>query len=132
MSKIINLSEAASIALHAMIIIARSKDPINADKIAEIIGSSRHHVAKVMQRLIKGGYIASTRGPAGGFYLVKDKRKITLLEVYESIEGKIIASNCPVDKPVCSFDKCFVNNITYKMTLDFKNYLKSQTLSEYI
>jgi Rrf2 family protein len=132
MSKIVNLSEAASIALHSVIVIGRSKKPVNADKIADITGSSRHHVAKIMQRLSKAGYVGSTRGPAGGFHLICDVKKTTLLDVYEIIEGKIIASSCPVDKQVCNFDKCFVNNITSRMTTDFINYLKSQTLKAYL
>jgi len=132
MSKIINLSEASSIALHAMIIISRAKEPVNADVIAEQTASSRHHVAKVMQRLTKEGYIGSTRGPNGGFFMTGNPKKISLLNIYETIEGKIVATKCPVDKQVCSFDKCFINNITHQMTLDFADYLKKQTLNKYV
>ena len=50
MSKIVTLSEAASIALHSMVLIARSEEKLNVGQIAEKIDSSKHHVAKVMQR----------------------------------------------------------------------------------
>jgi Rrf2 family protein len=133
MARIVTLTEAASIALHSMVLLGRSEgNAVNADQIAETINSSRHHVAKVMQRLAKNGFVGSYRGPNGGFHLIRSPKKITLLEIYETIEGKIIPSTCPMEKPVCSFDKCFMNNITHDMTVQFKKYLNEQTLADYI
>jgi Rrf2 family protein len=133
MAKIISLSEAVSIALHSMIIIGRSgSEPVNVDKLAGATGSSRHHVAKVMQRLAKDGFVGSHRGPNGGFFLLVKPEKILLLEIYESIEGKLIPATCPMDKQVCAFDKCFMNNITYNLTVQFIGYMKSQSLASFI
>ena len=67
MAKIFSLSEAASIAIHSMVLIARSDKMMNVVKIAERTGSSKHHVAKVLQRLVKEDYLSSVRGPHGGF-----------------------------------------------------------------
>lgn len=133
MAKIVTLSEAASIALHAMILVGRSKGgSINVDEIASITGSSRHHVAKVMQRLAKEGFVGSVRGPSGGFYLSKKPNEITLLEVFESIEGKINPSECPMDKQICNFGQCFLDNITKDLTLQFKSFMDNQTLAHYL
>jgi Rrf2 family protein len=133
MSKIVTLSEAASIALHAMILVGRSRGgSINVDEIAKITGSSRHHVAKVMQRLAKDGFVGSSRGPNGGFFLSRKAEKTTLLEVYESIEGKINPTECPMDRPICNFGQCFLNNITKDLTLQFKNFMDNQTISQYL
>jgi len=133
MAKIVNLSEASSIALHAMILIGRAKGgSINVDQIAEVINSSRHHVAKVMQRLVKEGFVNSYRGPHGGFFLVRKPEQINLLEIYEAIEGKVSPSACPMDKPVCNFGMCFMDNIARELTVQFTDYLKSQTLAKYL
>jgi Rrf2 family protein len=133
MAKIVSLSEASSIALHAMILVGRSKGAsINVDEIAETTGSSRHHVAKVMQRLAKDGYVGSYRGPNGGFSMIKKPEEITLLEIYEAIEGKVSPTACPLDKQVCNFGQCFFNNLTYDLTLQFKTYMQNQLLSNYI
>jgi DNA-binding IscR family transcriptional regulator len=75
MSKVVTLSEAASIALHSMILVGRSKKSINVDNIAEATGSSRHHIAKIMQRLAKLGYVGSMRRPSGGFFLLQKQMK---------------------------------------------------------
>ncbi len=132
MSKIIAISEAASIALHGMILVARSDQPVSVHHIAEETGASRHHVAKIMQRLAKSNYLNSQRGPNGGFTLKKIPGDISFLQIYESIEGDIEISTCPLDKPICPFDKCIMNNVTNKMTEEFKTHLETQTLDLYI
>ncbi|MFP4023416.1 MAG: RrF2 family transcriptional regulator [Thiohalospira sp.] len=132
MSKVVSLSEAASIALHGIILIAREKEGLNVLKIAERTNTSKHHVAKVMQRLVKAGYLTSHRGPSGGFVLRKKPEDINFLEIYEVIEGVIEIGKCPMDKQVCPFDKCIMNNVTSKMTIEFKEYLKKQTIDQYV
>ncbi|MFO7830333.1 MAG: Rrf2 family transcriptional regulator [Bacteroidales bacterium] len=132
MPKVVSLSEAASIALHGIILIAREKEGLNVLKIAERTSTSKHHVAKVMQRLVKAGYLTSHRGPSGGFVLRKKPEDINFLEIYETIEGVIEVGKCPMDKLVCPFDKCIMNNVTSKMTIEFKEYLKKQTIDQYL
>jgi Rrf2 family protein len=132
MGKVVTLTEAASIALHGMIIIGRSKHLVNVQEIAELTATSKHHVAKVFQRLVKAGYLYSQRGPTGGFVLRKKPSEINFLELYEAIEGKLELTECPLDKPICNFDRCIMNNVTLKMTKEFRDYLESQTLDMYL
>ncbi len=132
MSKIVNLSEAASIALHGMVLIAQSDELVNVHEIADLINSSKHHVAKVLQRLVKENYLTSLRGPRGGFQLKKSAEEITFLELYETIEGKIDIRTCPMEKPTCPFTHCLLSNVTLKMTKDFRDYLKNQTVAMHI
>ena len=132
MSKIVTFSEAASIALHGIILIARADKNLNVQDIADKLGSSKHHVAKVMQRLVKEDFISSFRGPGGGFSLNKKSRKISFLKIYEAVEGKIKITPCPFEKEICEFDKCILSNITAKMTKDFKKYLSSQNIGMYL
>jgi len=132
MAKILTISDAAFIALHGVILVARSENNFNVRHIAEETGMSRHHVAKVMQRLVKDNILTSSRGPNGGFVLKRKPEEITFLEIFESIEGKIEVADCPLDKKICKFGLCIFNNITSKMTLQFKNYLAEQTLDKYL
>ena len=132
MSKVVTISEAASIALHGMILIARSESPVNVLQIAELTGASRHHVAKIMQRLAKNNYLSSYRGPSGGFTLKREPANITLLEIYQTIEGEIEINPCPLDKQICPFDKCIMNNVTNQMTIQFREHMKTQTLEQFL
>ena len=131
MSKIISLSEASSIGIHSMILITNSKENINVAHIAEITKSSRHHVAKVLQRMVKEGFLDSNRGPNGGFQLKKQPEEISLLNIFEAIEGKIQESGCLSDNPLCPFDKCLMGNIINRMTMEFRDYLDGAKLSDY-
>lgn len=132
MAHVVQFSEAAFIALHGMVIIAQNEESINVLQISERLKASKHHVAKVMQRLVKEGYLESRRGPLGGFKLKKETSDISLLDLYESIEGKIEIGSCPLDVPVCVFDKCIFNNVTKHMTEEFVAYMKNQTLQDFI
>ncbi len=128
MAKIVSYSEAASIGMHGMVLVARSGEIINVQKIAEATGSSRHHVAKVMQRLVKEGFLISNRGPSGGFKMGIDPRDITLLQIYEAIEGQVKVISCPHEKQVCPFEKCIMGTVVTKMTQTFRDHLSSQTI----
>lgn len=132
MAHVIQFSEAAFIALHGMVIVAKSEGLTNVVAIATRLNSSRHHVAKVMQRLVKDGFLYSHRGPSGGFILRKPAESITFLDIYESVEGKIEIGDCPLDNPVCPFDKCIFNNVTKKMTQEFVNHMKAETLIKFL
>lgn len=133
MSRVVSISEAASIAIHVMVLIARSdKSNMNVNKLSELTGASKNHIAKVMQRLVKFNFVRSTRGPTGGFVLNMAADKITLLQVYEAIEGEMTLSSCPFDKHICPFEKCLMNGIIHRMTDEFRKYFENQKLSDYI
>lgn len=132
MAKIVSYSEAASIGMHGMVLVARAGETINVQKIAEITGSSKHHVAKVMQRLVKEGFLLSNRGPSGGFKLNIEPENITLLQIYEAIEGQVKIINCPHEKPVCPFGKCIMGTVVTKMTQTFREHLSTQSLADLI
>ena len=132
MAKVFSLSEAASIAIHSMVLIARATDSINAVKIAEHTGFSKNHISKVLQRLVKSDLLKSVRGPAGGFRLKKDPGTVSLLKIYESIEGPLEITDCPLSYEVCGFGNCIMGTIVNKMTLEFKKFLKNQTLKAYV
>ncbi|MBN2639642.1 MAG: Rrf2 family transcriptional regulator [Bacteroidales bacterium] len=134
MAKIVNISEAVSIALHSMVIIARqgTNEKVNVNVLADKTGSSKFHISKVMQKLVKDGYLLSNRGPSGGFYLAKKPEDISFLQLYESIEGKMELHDCPINHEVCPFKSCIFEDVTVKMTRDFYNHMKNRSLDYYI
>lgn len=132
MAKLVHLSEAASLALHAMVMIAKSENHVNVNTLAEEMGASRNHLAKVLQQLVKFNYLKSVRGPNGGFKMNKPPAEISILNIYEAIEGIIETPECPLDRPICPFDKCLMGGLIKDVTLQFKAYFEEQTLDKYI
>jgi Rrf2 family protein len=132
MSKIFNISEAASIGIHCVALIAKHDEKLNVAKLSEMMSFSRHHVAKVMQRLVKSGFLKSNRGPSGGFVLNKKPDEITFLDIYTAIEGEIPIEDCPLNYEDCPFNKCLLDSIANDMILKFKEYLASRTIDYYV
>ncbi|HOE05564.1 MAG TPA: Rrf2 family transcriptional regulator [Bacteroidales bacterium] len=130
MSKVIAISEAVGIALHSMALVSRSRHPLNATQITEITGSSKHHIAKVLQRLVKAGLLKSSRGPAGGFWLNKNPENITLLDIYEAIEGKLELGACPLDYRECVMGQCILECIASSIGKNFEQHMRSTNLGD--
>jgi len=57
---------------------------------------------KLMQKLNNAKLVTSCMGPKGGFVLGAEPSKISLLEVFEAIQGPISINRCVLDKNVCS------------------------------
>lgn len=130
MSKILNISEAATIAIHSMALIARRNDQINAHEIAEVTGFSKNHISKVLQQLVRFNFLNSTRGPKGGFVLKRDPEEISLMEIYRAIEGEIEqGTGCKMHCDNCPFKSCIFGGLSEKFSREFSNYLNEKNLA---
>ena len=132
MGKLFNISEASSMAIHSLAIIAKSKVQLNAKHISEMTNYSKNHLSKVLQRLVKYNLIKSERGPKGGFVLKMESKEINLLEIYEIMEGKLEAEKCNLHSGRCDFKVCILGGMAEKFTIEFKDYLKNKTLYDLI
>ena len=131
MSKLIHLSEATSLAFHAMALIAKSNETrLNSKQLSASISASEAHMSKVLQQLAKSNLIKSMTGPKGGFYLAKPSEEITLLEIYECIEGTVNCIGCPLSRNICPFNRCMFKGIIEKVSNELIEYFKSCKLSE--
>lgn len=131
MPNLINMSEAGFIALHSLALIVQNEPKrLNSFFLAKKLHASQAHIAKVFQKLNKAGLIRSTRGPAGGFELLKPAEKISFLEVYEVIEGKIELNDCFLGKPSCPFETCIFADKMSKINQDIFELYSSIKLSD--
>jgi len=129
---IIKISEAASIALHAVIELAQNQDKlVSVKEISAKLDISANHLSKVMQRLNKAGFIESIKGFNGGFRLAGDPKNITFLEIYELFDGKIKSSNCILDKHQCG-DKCIFGDLVFSISKQVKEKFENTRLSDFI
>jgi len=58
-------------------------------------------LAKILQQLVKHKILSSTKGPHGGFSILKDPQKITLYEIIKNIDGEEIFTNCIMHNGPC-------------------------------
>lgn len=132
MSEIIKISEAATLALHAMVILSANPDkPLSAKHIASKLSASGDHLSKVLQRLVRIGLITSTKGPNGGFMLKKPSEQIYLIDIYEAIEGPFIHKECLLENRLCNKDdECIFGGMLGKISNELKEHMKNKRLSD--
>lgn len=131
MSGILQISEATSLALHSMALLAKTDDMLNTNSIADVTKASQAHLSKVLQRLSKAELVDSVRGPSGGFYLTRPADTITLLEIYETMEGHLESPDCLLkNNDTCVCEKCMFDGLLEKLAVQFKDYLASHTLAD--
>ena len=93
----IELSEAAAIAIHAMVFLSRNgTTPQPLKQIAAVTDVSDNHLSKVLQKLVKAGFIESVKGPKGGYVIREEMRSATLMSIYEAIDGEWKPRHCPL------------------------------------
>lgn len=129
---IIKISEAASIALHAMIQLVQNQDKLlSVKEIAAKIEVSVNHLSKVMQRLNKAGYIDSIKGFNGGFRLSVAPEDVTFLDIYELFDGRIKNTECILATRECG-DKCIFDNLVSSVSQQVKEKFEKTKLSDFV
>jgi Rrf2 family protein len=73
----------------------------SAGDIAEAYGISAPLLAKVLQKLAKGGLVLATHGSSGGYQLARDPRSMTALEVISAIDGPLLITSCTTNHGEC-------------------------------
>ena len=130
MPRLINISEAVSLGLHTMVLLAtdnerRFSNPL----IAETLDVSGHHLAKVMRRLVRAGLVDSVSGPRGGFLLTAPAQEIVLLRIYEAIDGTLTDEGCLLGKPACDGRNCVLGEVLHSLHEQLRDYLSNTTLA---
>lgn len=127
------VTRAADYALRGMIYLARQEE----GRLSNIKVMAKHENVpeKFMRKLIhilhKSGYIESKRGKYGGVKLGKKPEFITILDIYETIEGPVALNIC-----LKGTDKCELQNScpmcdVWKQAQDkFIGVLEKYTLKE--
>lgn len=67
-------------------------------EVAERCDIPRAFLAKIFQTLARSGVLKSHQGSGGGFSLARPPEEISLLEVVEAIEGKIVLHQSILDQ----------------------------------
>lgn len=131
-NNLLKISEAASIALHSIIILAQHRDKlVSVKEIANKLDVSANHLSKVMQRLNKAGFINSIKGYNGGFELIREPKDISFLEIYELFDGKISVSNCLLSTRKCN-GECILGDLVSSINKQVIEKFKQTKLSDFL
>jgi Rrf2 family iron-sulfur cluster assembly transcriptional regulator len=70
--------------------------------IAVDCGAPAHFLAKILQDLVRVGFLKSSKGPRGGFRLRAAPGEISMLQIIEAVDGAGRYDRCPAGSPECN------------------------------
>ena len=81
-------------------------------KIAQELGFSYNHFAKVVQKLVRAGLLETERGPRGGIRLARAPHAVSMLEIYEAAGGEPLRPHrCLLDPKICAGRACALGHL---------------------
>lgn len=98
------LSSSCKYGIRAVTYIAsksKNNEKIGIRQISEDLNLPTPFLAKILQLLAKQKILSSSKGPHGGFSLLKDPKKITLLDIVLTIDGSDFFDNCVIHNTTC-------------------------------
>ena len=130
----LRLSKKSDYALIAMKHLALKTGPgssSSAREIAEQYDIPIELMAKVLQRLVRSGLLASQQGTRGGYQLSRPATAISVADVIQAIDGPLTVTACSTDDEQCDqFTKCSVRDPLWRIKERILNALRSCTIAE--
>lgn len=109
----------------------RDRGAASAKEMAETYLIPLPILAKVLQKLVREGFLVSEQGANGGYRLARDPNTITALDVIRSIDGPIILTSCFTEHGDCGLSqKCTVREPLRKVHEGILRLLDSITISD--
>src|SRR5437667_4091591 len=88
-------------------------------------------MAKVLQRLVRRGLLASHQGTRGGYELARRPAQISVADVIEAIDGPVTVTACSSEESQCEqFAKCNVRDPLWKVRERIISALGECTIAE--
>ena len=97
-----------SVAVHVLILISESQNPISSDQMAESVGTNASYIRKILALLKKANIVDGHRG-VSGYTMTAAPEQLTLLQIYQAVtEDQKASSAIPfVCKPYTVGDTAY-------------------------
>lgn len=112
-----------------------SGDPMRTQEVAVAEGISLEYAAKLMRTLKHAGFVASTRGSAGGYLLARPAAEISVWQVIEALDGplyeeKFCDAHTGSQRDCTQSTDCSIRALWRNVNGLLKNALSSITLAD--
>ncbi len=108
-----------------------SEGPVCLKDISKRQNISEKYLWQLVSRLQKAGYLNSVRGAGGGYVLAKQPEEITLLNVVEVLEGKVLLVECVANDKYCEMTNvCTVNEVWQEVSKKMSDCLDAINFKE--
>jgi FeS assembly SUF system regulator len=130
----LKLTKKADYALMAMKHLAdrahQGQSSASAKDVADSFGIPPEALAKILQRLAKGGLLQSQHGTNGGYRLARAAHSISAFEVIEAIDGPLFITSCVTVRGECGqSNRCNIREPLRKVNDSIEAVLKRIKIS---
>lgn len=127
------ISQASAYAMHALMYMVRhvTQLPVTSTTVAKAEGIPAGYLSKVLQQLVKAGFIRSVRGHERGYVFARPPEEINLLQLVEAIEGQPLFDDCPLKHCACggTTQNCRIFSHWVSATRELKELLTETTIA---
>jgi len=101
--------------------------------IAAELNIPQPYLAKILQLLTKKKILDSLKGPHGGFSILKDSSRLTLLDIIAAIDGEDFTDCCFITGGKCSFEPkdkrhCILHDEMNRERVRMKKFYGNRTI----
>jgi Rrf2 family protein len=113
--------------------IANNTGPLQIKVIAERQKISNKYLEQLVAILKTAGLVRSIRGPHGGYVLAAPPEEIKLSEVFRTLEGPVLTTECVEDASVCpNSADCVTRKLWVEMDEAILGVLENKTLLDLV
>ncbi len=128
------LTKKSEYAMLALVLIAKTDIPQNADTLSTNLDISKSFLAKILQQLAKNDILKSFKGINGGFLLNIEPIDLTILTIIKIAEEKMPSVfECSNDGQLCSSSKsssCTLFPVLANLQFKINGFLENLTLKD--
>ena len=111
-----------------------SNQLVSVKRIAEKENISPKYLEMIFAVLKRNNILAAVKGKGGGYKLNRPLKKITTLEIIETLGGRIGPVDCAINKDFCDNnpETCTVSPLWGELNILIRDFLKSRTLEDIV
>jgi Rrf2 family protein len=127
------IKRSSAYALHALMYMVRHNTqlPATTTTIAKAEGIPHNYLAKIFQQLVKARFIKAVKSKNRGYVFTKPPEEISLLELFEAVEGSPLFDDCFLRHCECGGTKenCRIFSVWINSTKRVKEILEETTIA---
>jgi Rrf2 family protein len=98
----LEITRRTDLATRALLALQATGRRTKAAELAERVGTTPGFLSQALTPAVSAGWVRSDPGPAGGYSLVVDLDRVSVLDVIEAVEGPTDAGRCVLESRTCS------------------------------
>jgi Rrf2 family protein len=127
------VKKSSAYALHALMYMVRHSTqlPATTATIAKAEGIPAEYLSKIFQQLVKADFVKAVTGRKKGYIFARPPEEISLLELFETIEGDPLFDVCFLRHCECGGtpENCNIFSIWHNATRQINNLLKEMSVA---